>query len=164
MTDTPDVSTTTNRPDFTVQQWELVGSAPVLVFVAMALADRKVSVPERDAFYKQWMPRLVALQINDNMDDEKLLDWGMSEAEVHLDDFLSLSIETVLERLEETFTLLDASLEPAKLEAYRSELMNLAQAVAAASGDLFGLRSPVRESEQMMLRKIQHALRGRPVV
>jgi hypothetical protein len=132
--------------------------------VAVAMADRTVSTNERDLFFKKWMPRLVALRLNEDDGDEQMLDWGMGEAEVHLDELLELSAETVLSRIEDAFTLLETSFDSKRLEEYRTELSGLARSVAKASGDWFGLRSPVRESEETMLRRVRHAMRGRPVI
>lgn len=164
MTDEIDTTEPLPSPDFSTQQWELIGSAPALVFVAMAMADRSVSTKERDLFFKKWMPRIVALKLNDDEMDEFVLDWGMGEAEVHLDELLELPTGEVLDRLENAFTLLASSFDAERVEEYRLELIAMAKAVAKASGDWFGVRSPVRDSEESMLRRVRHALRGRPVV
>ncbi len=150
--------------DFTVQQWERIAAAPVTVFLLMAFGDLVISTAEQEVFFKEWSPRLMKIKLAVKPGDQAIFEWGLGEAEVSARQFMRLRPAELLEKLEDTFTVLGREPDTEKIEAFRSELMALARDVAKASGGLFGLRSPVSPDEEEMLMRVRHALRGRPIL
>ena len=164
MTQDPEQSSPTESSDLTIQQWELLSSAPAMVFALIAFADRSVSKAESRTFFEQWAERMSGIRLNDDETDQQLFQWGMGEAEFGVESLLKTPSADLLHRVENAFTLMQSTFELERVDSYRTELFAFAEEIAAASGDWLGLRSPVRESEENMLRRVRHAMRGRPII
>ena len=61
--------------DLNVREWEKIAAAPVIVFVLIAYADRKLTAKEEKTFNRKWLPRLLDLNIAPDETSKDIYRW-----------------------------------------------------------------------------------------
>ena len=150
--------------DLSVRDWEAVAAAPVIVFVLVAFADRKLSDSEKTTFFDSWLPRLMDINIAPDEQAKRIYKWNVEEDALNMKRITSQTAGALLEQLSDTFTMLNDGVASETLQSFRKELAALALDVANAAGGFLMFVDPISEDEEKMLAKIKHAMRGRPTL
>ena len=150
--------------DLNVRQWEKVAAAPVIVFVLIAYADRKLTPKEEKTFTRKWLPRLLELNIAPDEPSKDIYRWHLGEEAFNTKKWTKKTVGTLLDELESTFTLWNRKAEEPARSEFPKLLEQLAEDIAKASGGFPLLVSAINEDEWDMLTKVKHALRGRPML
>lgn len=143
-----------------VQDWESVAEAPVVVFVLIAFADRDLSDNEREAFYETWLPRLKKINIAPTEYMMELYQAGLGEATASLRPYTRCTTSELLERLAETFKVMRAQIRTSRVDDFRDSLMLLADEVAEASGGFPLLVDATSDFEAVMIDCVRVAMDG----
>ena len=79
-----------------IQDWERIGRAPVLIFASVATADGSTSKEEIHAFCVQWMPRLKRFEVTADELERDLFQWALDEAASHWEAAIQMDQERLL--------------------------------------------------------------------
>ena len=106
--------------NLSVQQWEVLGAAPALVFVMVAKSDGVISENEEDALVKDWLPRLQSLRFSPVDQEQKVYQWALGEATVNMHGLFVMSADVLAERLKASVAILDDHVPPARATSVRA--------------------------------------------
>jgi hypothetical protein len=149
----------TSKADFDAEQWSTLVEAPVLAGMRVVTAGRGGTLRESMAMGK------VYAAARREQGESELLDAlvssppAMDPARVGSSGDVKGAVE---ERLREAIGILEEKATPEELEAYRSFVLSLAEAVAGAhkEGGFLGVGgTPVSEAEQKALDEIAATVR-----
>jgi tellurite resistance protein len=141
-----------------VQDWERIGRAPVLVFALVASADGETSKEEMETFALEWQPRLKAFEITTDDLNRDLFQWALDEAASHWQTATTMPPDRLLAELTNAVELMDERFTERTAQAWKAALLQLGNDVAKASGGFLGLTNPVDSDERKRLYQINRIL------
>ena len=148
--------------DLNVREWEKISAAPVIVFVLMGYADRKLTPKEEQTFNHKWLPRLLALDIAPDETSNDIFRWQLGEYAFDTKKWTKQTVGALLGQLESAMTLWNRKASEPVRSTFPKLLEEMAEDVAKASGGVPLLVSAINDEEREMFIRVKHALRGRP--
>jgi head-tail adaptor len=150
----------TRKADFNAEEWSTLVEAPVLASMRVVTAGRGGTIRESMALGKVYAAVRQEQGESELLDDLVASPPAMDPARIGSTGDIKGVAE---ERLREAVGILEAKATPEELDAYRSFVVTLAEAVASAhkEGGFLGVGGTrVSEDEQRALDEIAATLRG----
>ena len=142
----------------TNEQWDLVAAGPSLVFTVVAMADETISGNEVATLADAWASRLANIALSDDLADQVIYQCLLDAHIEAIREGEFMPISRCWERLNALAGVINDEVPAQQASHLRAAFMALANDVAAASRQLFGMGRAVGEAETHALKRLSWLL------